>query len=535
MRRLLPAVAVVALAGAGCRDRPAGPPPERFLPEGVRVAVVIPEAGRAARQLAALHATLAAFPGAADVAAARGALTAQLGLDPLDPDGLRDAGLDARRGAAVALLTRPEAPGSPRGVGLLVLPVRDEARLEALLARLARERLGAELRALEPRGAVTPVAFRRAAGEAPALAYLVVQRTALVAHGSVGAGRGGRGGRARRGAVARAERALRRRAAGALRRAGGARLHPARLAAARADSRRSATGSRSGSPPATGCCGRARPSCSAIARPRSARSPGKGAARAAGRAAGPGRGAGGALGRRSGRARCASSSPTSPPPSGRASPRAASSRSATSPASSRPGAAAAVSLSPALELAGLDEEALRADPLRPIRFEAVAPLARSGAGPRATSRPARAAAPRRGRAPRGGGWRLATPSGEIAWRIDGDRLLLAGGPPGALDALAARLAGGGEGWRAPAGAAGAALSGGLGGAVLDAQRLVGSVRALPQDAFGTGPSGFVVRSVVDRFLEPAARLAALSLRVELAGETLVLGLEVEAVAAEARR
>ena len=68
----------------------------------------------------------------------------------------------------------------------------------------------------------------------------------------------------------------------------------------------------------------------------------------------------------------------------------------------------------------------------------------------------------------------------------------------------------------------------MGGGVLDVQRLVASVRALPDDAFGTGPSGFVVRSVVDRFLEPAARLAAVSGSAQLAADALVVTVDVEA-------
>lgn len=530
MRRLLPAVAVaLALSGAGCRGRPAGPPPERFLPEGVRVAVVVPEAGRAARQLAALHATLASFPGGADVAAGRGALSAQLGLDPLHPDGLRDAGLDAARGAAVALLPRAPRPEGSRGVALLVLPVRDEARLEALLARLARERLGAELRALEPRGAVTPVAFRRAAGEAPVLAYLIVQHTALVAHGpsapdvvAEAAGLAEERSLARSAPYAAARRAL----TGEL--AAFAFAPPGSPLLGRIPALRD--GLALGFSSADGALrvraaiplGDRAPSFSALA--------GKGAAarlvaRLAPGAALVGRfdGDPGALLRKllprlpaAERARLAARG-VDPERD--------------LPGLLAPGAAAAVSLTPALDLASLDDEALRADPLRLLRFEAVAKVADPG-GLRAVSD--RLAPPRRGR-PRGEGWRLATPSGEIAWRLDGERLLLAGGPPGALDQLAARLAGGGEGWRAPTEAAGAVLSGGLGGAVLDAQRLVASVRALPEDAFGTGPSGFVVRSVVDRFMEPAARLAALSLRADLAEGALVLGLEVEALTAEARR
>jgi hypothetical protein len=59
-------------------------------------------------------------------------------------------------------------------------------------------------------------------------------------------------------------------------------------------------------------------------------------------------------------------------------------------------------------------------------------------------------------------------------------------------------------------------------------KLVAAVRALPDEAFGTGPSGFVMRSLVERVVEPAARLAAISLHADLADGALVLGLEVEA-------
>ncbi|HEY6001635.1 MAG TPA: hypothetical protein VIV57_02095, partial [Anaeromyxobacter sp.] len=98
-------------------------------------------------------------------------------------------------------------------------------------------------------------------------------------------------------------------------------------------------------------------------------------------------------------------------------------------------------------------------------------------------------------------------------------------------ALLARNEGGG--WRAPTDAAAAALSGGLGGAVLDPARLVAAVRAMPEEAFGTGPSGFVMRSLVDRLVEPASRLAAVSFRADLAEGALLLALEVEARRGEA--
>lgn len=522
-RLLLPAAFALAIAAGGCRGRGAAPPPERWLPADVRAAVVVPEVGRAGSQLAALHATLSAFPGTADLAGARGALAAQLGFDPLDPKGLREAGLDARRGAAVAALARPAAPGSPRGATLLVLPVDDAGRFEALLARLARERLGAEVRTSEPRGERAPVAFRRSAAEPPALAYLVVGGTALVAPGpsapdavAEAAGLAEERSLARSAPFAAARRALPADAAALAFAPPGsplvAGLWPIRdglavgfsfggealrataavLLGDRAASFRALAGDGAAAKlaarlaPDAVLAGRWDGDLAALGRKLAPILPARERARLAARGVDPERDLFGLL---------------------------------------APGAAATASLSPRPALAGLGEDALRADPLRLIRFEAVA---RVTSTERARAVSERLAPPPRGGAARDGGWRLSTPSGEIAWRLDGDRLAVAGGPPGALDALVARLDGGGEGYRAPTEAARAALSGGLGGAVLDAQRLVASVRALPEDAFGTGPSGFVLRSMVDRFVDPAARLAALSLRASLADGALVIALEVEA-------
>ena len=63
----------------------------------------------------------------------------------------------------------------------------------------------------------------------------------------------------------------------------------------------------------------------------------------------------------------------------------------------------------------------------------------------------------------------------------------------------------GQGYAAPGPAARAALSSGLGGAVLDVEHLARSVEALPEEAYGTGPNAVVMRSLVNRYLEPATR------------------------------
>jgi hypothetical protein len=203
-----------------------------------------------------------------------------------------------------------------------------------------------------------------------------------------------------------------------------------------------------------------------------------------------------------------------------------------------PGGAAVLLVPPGLALGGLTARAARADPLRALEFEAILPV-REGSDPAAAAeRLARAfGGGRRSQRADDGSVRIATPSGELAWKVDeaGARIVAAGGRPGRLDALLARISAKAPGWKAPTKEAEGALSGGLGGAALDVGRLVAAVRALPDEAFGGGPSGFVMRSLVERVVEPAARLAAVSIRADLAEGALVVAVAVEARAAgEAR-
>jgi len=65
---------------------------------------------------------------------------------------------------------------------------------------------------------------------------------------------------------------------------------------------------------------------------------------------------------------------------------------------------------------------------------------------------------------------------------------------------------------------------------VDFPGLVRRVRELPPEAFGTGPDGFVMRALVDRFLEPASHLAAASLRLEVIPGAARIDLAVEALA-----
>jgi hypothetical protein len=531
IRAALLAAGLALLALLGCPGGRRGPPPERFVPAAARVALVVPAAGRAAEELADLHASVAGFPGAGELAGARGALAAQLGFDPLDPEALADAGIDPRRGAAVALLDRARPRGEGGSAALVVLPASDAPRIERLLARIARDRLGATERVAETQGGVAAVVFRRPGSPVAALTYAVVDRTtlltthpagpALVAEAaaldpaaSLAEAPGWKLARAALGdevaaiAFAPAGSSL---LAGAWALADGAAIGVS-AAAGRLRARAAILlGAREASFRALAADGRA---AAALARldpeaPLAARWDGDFAA------------LGGKLvpmiGARD-RKRLAARGVDLE-------------RDLFSVLA--PGGAVALSLPPQLALGALSADAARSDPLRALEFEAILPY-REGTDPAAAAeRLARAfGAARRGRG-RGrddGVARLTTPSGEIAWKVDADarRILAAGGRPGRLDALAARVAGEGAGWRAPTPGASAALSGGLGGAALDVGRLVAGVRALPDEAFGTGPSGFVMRSLVERVVEPASRLAAISLRADLAEGALVLDLEVEA-------
>jgi len=534
-RRLHRAVFVAAgIAAVACQGGRRGPPPERFVPADAATAVVVPEAGRAAREIGDLHATVAGFPGAAEMAGARGTLAAQLGFDPLDPDALADAGLDPRRGAAMASLDRTAGAGAaPARSVLVVLPVDDAPKVEGLLVRLARDRLGATERRAESRGEASIVVLRVPGAAAPALAYAIVQRTVILCTGP--------GGPA---AVAEAA---------ALAPAASLAESPAWKTA------RSALGERISVaqwlPPGSPHLARAWALKDGLAVGISA-SPGRLVARAAM-----------LLGEREPSFRALSADGAAAKLVERLDPQAQLAARFDGdfaelgrklvpmiPAAERarlaakgielerdlfavlaPGGAVALSLAPGLDLSGLTADAVRADPLRALEFEALLPVKDPAAAEAASARMAPLAG--RGRHARADDavHRIRTPSGEIAWRVDAAarRIAAAGGRPGRLDALLTRLAAG-DGWRAPTPGAGGVLTGGLGGAVLDPVRLVTAVRAMPEDAFGTGPSGFVMRSLVERLLEPASRLAAVSFRADLAEGALVLALEVEARAGASR-
>lgn len=529
------ALAAAALALLGCPGSRSGPPPERFVPARAVAAFVLPQAGRAARELADLHATAAGFPGGAELAGLRGELAAQLGFDPLDPEALPGAGLEPRRGAAAALVVPPAVDGGgARRSALLVLPAGDVSRLEALLSRLARDRLGATERSADRRRAASVVVLHRPGAQTPALAWAIVERTVLVCAGPEGPDvvaeaaalsaeaslAGAPAWRAARSALGEAPAALVHVPAGSPLLAGlwavkdglavGLSAAPGRLsvrAALLLGAREPSFRALQATTPGEGAKAVARLDPAAHL---AARFDGDFAAlgeklvplldererrRLAARKLEPRRDLFGVL---------------------------------------APGGALSLSLAPGLEIAGLDAATARADPLRVVELEAVLPVKDADAAEAASARLAGGPSGRGAAGSPDGVHRLRTSSGEIAWRVDRaqGRVIVAGGRPGRLAALERRLAGG-PGFEAPTATAKAALSGGLAGAVLDVPRLVSAIRALPDERFGEGPSGFVLRSLVGRLVEPAARLRAVSFRAAVGEGALVLSLDVEA-APEAR-
>lgn len=489
------------------------------MPGEARAAVIVPGIAGAAASAEAVFRAAASFPGAAALPEARTDLTGQLGFDPLDPEALSRAGLDPSRGAALAWFG---------GQRVLVLPVRDRDDLEALVARLARDRAGATLRSTSRVDGVE-VATWSAPGGRPAAALAFHGATALLASGpraeaAVAAAAGLASGASLAGSAPYQ----------ALRRALGdghaavAFLPPGSFPLPYTD------GAASGAVAAGVSGGGTRLSVVLAALPAE----------------------GGSF------ADLAASSPRAPPLAALASAAATAAWNGDPAALARrllplvpprdrewladrgielrrdvfdllgPGAAGAASLAPGASLSALSPGAFQADPLRLLAFELVAPL-RDVEGARAVSARITRLAGRRAAGRDGARFRVATPSGAIEWAIDGPggRIVLAGGAPGALDALLARLA------ASPPDPGPPALGAGLGGLALDVPRLVASVRALPPEAFGEGPDAFVIRSLVDRLVEPAGRLAAASLRADLAGDALRVALEVEALPppAEERR
>ena len=516
--------AALLLVAAACsrRDAPAVPP-ERFLPAETPMAVVVPSLREAQSQLAPLVTTVLSFPAASGVGETLRAVRDQLGFDPLDPRGAESAGLDPARGAALAL-----GAGAPP---LLVLPVGDPKRLEALVARLARDRLGAGRRdELEVEGRKVLV-FTVREGAPVALALHVARGTALLSSGPQGALRvSTAAGRAETGSLG---------ADPAFRRARSA-LGPGAVALVFAPPGSPATApyplARDGAAVSVaGSASRLEVRAALLLPPprlaywREALAGGGQAAREAVASlpreaflAGRYDGDGATVGRRLLYLLPAAAE--------------ALRRTGLDPDRDvldllAPGGAVAMALAPTFQVAAVSRAtALGAqDPFRLVQLSAVLAVKDATRAAALLDRLSRSRPPGFAVAARRGGtrraWSVSHGGVQLDLALDGTRLLVGGGQ-GVLDALLARKPP--EGYVAPTDAARAALAGGAGAAVLDFGQLVASFRSLPPEAYGTGPDAFVMRSLAERVIDPASRLLAGSIQLELAADAALFHVLLEA-------
>jgi hypothetical protein len=515
VRRAHPTLTLLVLALlAGCARCGAprgGPPPERFIPASNAGTLLIPALGEAARQAATLQEALSARPGGEPLAQARAGLAQQLTFDLLDPASLAAAGLDAGRGLAVAELpTATATPGQP-GTPLLVLPIGDASKLEAQLARLARERLGAADRSEQAAGSGRFTVWRRSPGEPALLSVAQAEGSMLVAVGPTGpellrlvlaldpalslaASPSWRRARAALGegapllfflprdAPALADLPLGDGLAGALSgTATGVRLVVALMLGAQEPRLRPLAGPGDGSSqpsrldPATAVAFRL------SADPLAA-------------------------------VRLAAEQRGLPLPE----PVAALANQLSSPVE------LGATLTPKTDLAGLVGGRALGRPLSVVRLEAVAGLKDPAAFAVACNRLMALLGAPSGR----GRWTLGGGDAELAWAVQGKNVALAAGVAGGLPPLLRRLEAGGPAFLPPPGTAGA-LAGGLGGLVLHGDNLAAALRALPASAYGAGPDAVVGRSLVQKLVASLGEGSAVALRADLPAGALTLTLDLK--------
>ncbi len=530
MRRALAVVLAVAVAAAvaSCGRKREYPPPERYLPADAPVSVVIPGLGTAARQAGALYRTVAPAPPAVALVEAYGAVKAQLGFDPLDARGLEQAGIDPG-GAAGAALGAGRTP-------LLVLPVLDLSRFDATASRLARDRMGATERITSKSRGVDLVTYRRPGSGSASLAYVALGPHAILAPGPQGPEA------VVSAATAPEEASLLRCATWTRARAalgdgflatvlappGSPALSDLRFLrdGAALGVRASATqlGLRLAAlltpereawwkglqPPAAPPA--AVPELAGALPPEAAL-----VLRWAGDPAAAAR----------------QLQPWMPEGLRAALASAQVDLAGTVAPALGPGGVASLSLSPAFTVAEFSSPALdprRTDPFDLLLLDAVIPV-RDPAPLRALLARLQKGAPRLPFkvAPRSASdasaWTVSWGKARLGLALSGDRLAVAGNAD-RLPALEARIGAGG-GFAGSTPPAKGAVASGLAGAVLDVEHLAASVESLPQSAYGTGPNAVVMRSLVNRYLEPAHALATVSLRLGVAPGAALLDLDVE--------
>ncbi len=526
MRRALAVALCWSLLLAGCGRKREYPPPDRYLPADASLTVLVPGLGTAARQAGALYRTIAQAPQAVQLTEAHAALKAQLGFDPLDPRGMEQAGVDPAGAAAASL-----GSASP---AVLVLPILDLAKIDATLARLARDRMGASQRVTVQIRGVEVVTFRREGKGPAALAYASLGPHLLLASGpdapeAVTAAatlpeerslwKSPLAARAREalgpgwiatvvappGSPALADVRVARDGAALGVRAEAARIG-LRLALLLSPEREAWWKALQGEGSVDGGVVALLPPEAALVL-RWSGDPAEAARRL---------------------------EPWVPPKVKKALATHHLDPVAGLAPAFGPAGALSLTLAPTFTLTDFSSprfDLRRVDPFSLVHLDAALPV-RDVAALRAFLSRLRKAGPRlslkvapRGPAAEPTGWTLTWGKAELGLSLSGGRLLVSGGAP-RLVALEARSAGG-QGYAASGPAARTALTTGLGGAVLEVEHLARSVEALPEEAYGTGPNAVVMRSLVNRYLEPATAVSAVALRLELAPGAAVLDLDVE--------
>jgi hypothetical protein len=178
--RLGALVALVLVAGCAKCGKKSEPETgiERVLPRNAVAVVVVPSLERAGAKLTLLEQVkvagfVAPLQGFASAKAFADALVGQLGVDVRNPAELAKAGLDASRGLGAAVLLTGDV--------YLVLPVKDASALHARLEGLSYNRLGAGAGSQQKVGLVTVKTFSRQQGQPPRLGYVLADGWAFVA------------------------------------------------------------------------------------------------------------------------------------------------------------------------------------------------------------------------------------------------------------------------------------------------------------------------------------------------------------------
>jgi hypothetical protein len=174
----LPLLALLAAATGCARCSGAKAAPERFMAADDSAVVIVPTLGALSRQTSDILATLATFPRGGALLDGRAVVGARLGFDPLDAAALAANGLDPKRGAAIGV--RGLGGMSPQPT--FTLPVADAGKFDAMVTRIAQQRLAMPVRAVVA-GKPEIVTYANEAGAAVGLAYAIAEGTAIVAAG----------------------------------------------------------------------------------------------------------------------------------------------------------------------------------------------------------------------------------------------------------------------------------------------------------------------------------------------------------------